>query len=119
MTPLNHACMMPRSASGDELRAILVNNSHARIPVYEGRRSNVVGILVVLDYLCKGESARVANVTIPPVRLDANLSLNDAFKRLQDAGRTMGIVVDRQKQAVGMVTMSDLLQSLFGSIPNP
>ena len=117
MTPLNRVCMMPRNASADEMRAILLNNSHARIPVYDGQRGNVAGILVVIDYLCKGEPARVEDVMIPPIQLDANLPLNDAFKRLQDAGRTMGIVVDRHKQAVGMVTMSGLLQSIFGSIP--
>jgi len=117
MTPLNRVRMMPRDGSVEEARAILLNNTHARLPICDGRRDNVVGVLLVVDYLCRGGSARADDAMMAPIRLDTNLPLNDAFKKLQDAGQTMGIVVDRQHRAVGIVTMSGLLQSIFGSFP--
>lgn len=116
MIPLNGVHMIPRDASGDEPRAILANEDHARIPIYDRRRSRVVGILLTLDYLCGGEEGNIEDMMMAPTNLDAETSLNDAFKVLQRAGQTMGIVVDGQGNAVGMVTMGDLLQGIFGSL---
>ena len=117
MTPLNRVRMMPREAPAQEVCVLLRNNTHSRIPVYEERRDHVVGVLVVVEYLCREGSARVAEAMMPPILLDATLTLNDAFAKLQDAGQTMGIVVNRQRKAVGVVTMGGLLQSIFGSLP--
>jgi len=116
MIPLARVRMVPLNASRNDVRHFISQYDHARLPVYEGDRSNVVGILLVLDYLCNGGDEDLATLTRTPVRLDTGLPLNDAFRRLQDAGQTVGVVVDARGRAVGMVTLGDLLQEIFGSL---
>ena len=48
--------------------------------------------------------------------LEANLPLDDAVQVLQREGRTMGVVVDEQSRAVGIVAMADLLQEIFSKL---
>ena len=116
MIPLARVRMVPHNAAAEEVRRLIAQHDHARLPVYEGGRSNVVGILLVLDYLCNGHGGDIREIVRPPTLLEANLPLDDAFRRLQQAGQTMGVVVDARNRAIGIVTMGDLLQEIFGTL---
>ena len=98
------------------IRSVIPRHNHARLPVYDGKRSRVIGILLTLDYLCNGRKRSLGELLRTPSFLHANLPLDEAFQQLQRAGQTMGIVVDTRGRAVGMVTTGDLLQEIFRSL---
>ncbi len=81
--------------------------------MYEGATEDVVGVLRVMDYLCRAETRPVGEYARPAMFLDAGLNVDDAFRRLQEAGQTMAIVRDAGGRAVGMVTVDDLLQDIL------
>jgi len=115
MIPLARVRMISADASGAEALEQIAKHNQARLPVYEGARGNVIGILLVLDYLCNGQED-VRKLIRPATFLHANLPLDDAFRTLQRAGQTMGMVVDARGRAVGIVTMGDLLQEILGTM---
>ena len=116
MMPLSHVRMISVEDTPNAARGIISHYRHARIPVYEGVRRNVVGILIVLDFLCNDSDKPVTELMVEPVKLVSELPLDTAFRTLQEAGSNMGIIVDARGRAVGMVTMAGLLQEIFGSM---
>lgn len=116
MIPLAEARMLPGEASGAEAVAMIGRHDHPRLPVHEGKRENVAGVLLVLDYLSAGATGEVREHMRPAMRLGEDLALDRAFRRLQEAGQTMGIVANEKGEAVGIVTTGDLLQEMFASL---
>lgn len=114
--PVSRVRMISSDASGEEARRIIAEHGHARLVVYEGRRENVVGVLLALDYLSAGGHGPIRDFVRTPALVGVGERLDDAFRRMQGAGQTLGIVVDSQKRAVGIVTMGDLLQEIFAAL---
>ena len=94
----------------------MAENDHELYPVYEGGRESVVGIVQVLDFVCEGSDAPLGNFVTEPVFLRSDLTMDDAFRQLQEVDQTMGIVVDTRGRALGIVTVDDLLRELFSSL---
>jgi CBS domain containing-hemolysin-like protein len=113
MIPLENMDMIPVEAAGAAALDAIRAHNHARLPVYEGRRERVVGLLHTLDYLAQSSEGRVRDymIEIGDVRDDA--PLDEAFRQMQSAGQTMVAVRDAGGRARGFVTMGGLLQDIF------
>lgn len=116
MVPLERAAMLSLDVPRDEAIRAMAAQDHEFFPVYEGTRENVIGIVQVLDFVCEGSQAPLGNFVTEPVFLKSDLTMDDAFRRLQQAKHTMGIVVDARGNALGIVTVDDLLRELFSSL---
>jgi putative hemolysin len=116
MTPISHVQMLPANADPQQARREIARFTHARLPVYEADRSNVVGSLRVLDYLCGDEGGDIRKLLRPPLFLDAETGVDEAFRRLQESGQSMAVVAGAHDRAVGVVTMDDLLQGVFSTL---
>ena len=108
--------MIPRGASCKEINDLIAKHDHARLPVFEGARDQIVGVLRALDYLCSESQGDATRNMLEPTFLKANLPLDDAVQVLQREGRMLGVVVDDHRRAVGIVTMGDLLQEIFSKL---
>jgi putative hemolysin len=116
MTPLSHVQMLPVDADPQQARKEIARFTHARLPVFEGDRSNVVGSLRVLDYLCGDEGGDIRKLLHPPLFLKAETGMDEAFRRLQVTAQSMAVVAGAQGRAVGVITMDDLLQGVFSTL---
>ncbi|NOZ21802.1 MAG: DUF21 domain-containing protein, partial [Planctomycetes bacterium] len=109
MIPLNEVTLVPKTITDDEFRELEAKRRHTRIPVYEGRREQIVGVVNSLDFFCAGDGKTVADLLRPPLTIPADLAIDDALRFLQRARFPMGIVVNENKEAVGIVTIKDLV----------
>jgi len=113
---LNQVRMLAADATGESALRDIERFQHARLPVYDGEQTNIIGILRAIDYLCEGSGGPIRPFVMPPTFLDAETNVDDAFRRLQESGQTMALVRDSRQRAIGMVTMDDLLQSILRRI---
>jgi len=113
MRPLDRVHTLPADTAGPDAARLIEKYDHTRLPVHEGDPANVVGILRAIDYLCDGQGGPIRDFVRPPMFLDLGINLDEAFRRLQEAGQTMAVVRDPSGRAVGMVTVDDLLQSIL------
>ncbi len=111
MIPLADVHMIPLDATPVAARKVMAQYDHERFPVYDGSRENVVGIVRALDYLCEGGD--LAAFVRKPVYIPAARSIDEAFRRLQQGGQLIGIVVDSHNRAVGVITVDDLLREVM------
>jgi len=117
MTPLAELVMVERSAPYDELLARLRDHHYWGVPVYEGDRSNVVGVVTVLDVAGTEEvPAGAADAMREVMRLPAHVSVDEALRELREARQRFAAVVDEGDRAVGVVTVRDLVEEVVGEI---
>jgi CBS domain containing-hemolysin-like protein len=116
MTNLSRVQMLAVDADPQQARRDIARFTHARLPVYEGDRSNVVGSLRVLDYLCGDEGGDIRKLLRPPLFLRAETGMDEAFRRLQKGAQRMAVVVGSHGRAVGVITIDDLLHGFFSTL---
>lgn len=108
-TPVRQAMMVARE------------RNLSRLPVWEmrdGRRS-IAGLLDVGPLLYRDnldlESPAATHMT-PAVFVHEGIRLEVALRLMQRAGQRMAIVLSRERQEVGIVTVKDILQVMFGQM---
>lgn len=89
---------------------------HSRLPVYEERIDNIVGILYFPDvFKCRDTDAeKVSRYMRPALFVPEIQQLETLTKEMKDAD--MAIVVDEYGGAVGVVTREDVLEEIVGDI---
>ncbi len=92
----------------------------SRIPVYKGKKDEVVGILFAKD-LVGVSTGRLKGRTLkdllrPPMYVPKTTKCDRLFREFQRTRTHLALVVDEYGRLVGLVTMEDLLVALFGPI---
>lgn len=111
---------LPITATLPEVKRVLEESGHSRIPVYEGTLDHIVGVLYARDLL--------KHLGLPPEQFDIRSAMRPAFyvpeaKPLKDLLQDfrqqkvhMAIVLDEYGGTAGLVTIEDVLEELVGDI---
>lgn len=120
MTPRVEMACISKKSNLNQLRQLVVEKKHARIPVYQGRIDNIEGIVNVKDLLeyCRFE---VENDSISPLIRPAffipeSMKVSELLKEFQKRKQKLAIVVDEHGGVSGLVTMEDLMEEIVGEI---
>jgi putative hemolysin len=119
MIPRQQVVMIPRHASPDAVRTILLENTHTRMPVYEEEVDNVVGYVSVKDLLSVAWEQRLIvleDVMRPAFFVPESQRAVDLLRDMRTRHTPFAIIVDEQGGMSGIVTMEDLLEELVGEI---
>lgn len=120
MMPLADVFMVPVGLPREELLAQARKYRRSRIPVYEGARQNVVGILYLRDLLRGTLEGRTeegwADLIRPPFVIPTAKKLPLLLREFQRLKVHLALVVNEFGEPVGIVTLEDLLEELFGEI---
>lgn len=96
----------------------------SRIPVYENRSDNIIGVLLVKDLLKapgpKSENDQILRrLLLQPRFVPSSKNAEDTLKEFIGSKNHMSFVVDEHGTLVGLVTLDDLLAELVGEIDSP
>jgi CBS domain containing-hemolysin-like protein len=120
MTPRTKIVACDEKASLGELREIMVQNCHSRIPVYRDDPDHVVGFAYIrhlLAHYSKGrESDSIKSIVYPAFFVPETKRVSALLKELQERGDHAAIVIDEFGGVSGLVTMEDLLEEIVGEI---
>jgi CBS domain containing-hemolysin-like protein len=119
MVPLSEVTAIPKETTVTEAVRELADKQHSRMPVYDGRVDNIIGILHVFDLLSVGaheREAAIQDLTRPVPYVPETIMAVDLLVELQGSGTPMAVVVDEYGGAVGIVTIEDLLEEVVGEI---
>ncbi|GEL73467.1 hemolysin family protein [Myxococcus virescens] len=108
-----------RHSSPEEIRRVLLEGGHSRMPVYEGTLDNIVGYVIAKDLLgvaWEGNLIILEDVMRPPFFVVETMRAMDALKELQRRRMQLAVVVDERGGVVGLVTVEDLVEELVGDI---
>lgn len=120
MTPRPDIVSLPLSAPYDRVLSTLRANGYSRLPVYQGRHDEIVGILLSKDLLrFKGgpnpTPRQIRDLLQPPLFVPKTKNADDLLRELKLKHLHMAIVVDEHGTVAGLVTLDDLLVELVGA----
>jgi putative hemolysin len=114
MVPLNRITMISASADRKEFLRLARRTDHARLPVFERRRTQVIGLVKVDELLRDDEWETVGERVEPVPSISPHRTVAVAIRSLQESRRGLAIVTDHGGRLLGIVTLTDLLEQLVG-----
>ena len=102
-----------------EVLKCVVENAYSRIPVYEGSRDNIKGILYIKDllpHLVKGDNFRWQTLVRAAYFVPETKMIDDLLRDFQTNKIHIAIVVDEFGGTSGIVTMEDIIEEIVGEI---
>jgi len=102
----------------DDVRRIVAETGHSRLPVYDGDIDHVIGIMHVKDLLRQpeGEAVPLRKLARKALFVPETKMIDDLLREFRQARIHMAIVVDEYGGTAGMVTLEDLLEEIVGEI---
>ncbi len=116
LTPLDEVVMVPAEASAEALRELLAAHRYSRVPVFEERRDNIVGVVNVMDLATAEPGAGPREAARDVLRVPRDASVAEALTMLRRAKQQFAVVTGEQGAAVGVVTVKDLVEEIVGEL---
>ncbi len=119
MVPRPHVVALPRGASREQLRTVLLEQTHSRLPVYEGSLDHVVGYITVKDVLSVAWEERLfvlEDLLRIPWAVPGAMKAVDLLTEMQRRHLPFAIVQDERGATAGVVAIEDVLEELVGSM---
>lgn len=116
MLPFVNVDAIEKEATVQEAIDLFETLRHSRLPVYEERIDNIVGILHFQEvFKCRDpDTEKVARYMRPALFVPEIQQLETLTREMHEA--EMAIVVDEYGGAVGVVTKEDVLEEIVGEI---
>ncbi len=93
---------------------------YSRVPIYERSQDRIRGILYAKDLVVESASLsgprRLKELLHEPLFVPRNVPLERLFRIFKQRKTHMALVVNEYGKLIGLVTMEDLLEELFGEI---
>jgi putative hemolysin len=121
MTPRQKVVGVDIDADTDEAKKIVSLSKHSRICVFD-KKGNVAGILYAKDLFIRqiimkqSTIVRVETVMREPYVVPETKNIDNLLGEFRKNGIHMSVVVDEFGSFAGIVTLEDILESLFGEI---
>ena len=119
MIPMDEVISVSSAMPIKQLAEKIETLPYSRIPIYEGSKDKIVGILSVNTFLTNyvsGQKIYLRRMLMKPYVFDAEMELSDLLHKMRLNKLHMVFVTDEKQKKVGMITMEDLLEELVGDI---
>ena len=118
MVNTRHMDLLDIEADYDELLHLVIDTAHSRFPVFEGKRENVIGILMAKDLLKLQRSPDLNLRTLlrPAVFVPESKGLNELLRDFRSNRNHLAIVIDEFGNTAGLITIEDVLEEIVGEI---
>jgi putative hemolysin len=118
MTPRPDVFAVDIHSSKEELETLLSKVSHSKIPVYEGELDYIVGYFQMKDFLLFPEKS--LSEILHPVHIVPEMKpIDKLLEEMQNKKIKMAVLLDEYANTQGIITMRDVLETLFGHLSSP
>jgi magnesium and cobalt exporter, CNNM family len=119
--PLAEATTIPGEATVADALKLFRETGLTRLLVWQQREGarRIAGLVGVEGLMFNAQldpARKVSEVITPASFMDENLRLDVALERLQRGGQRLAVVLGRDGQEVGIVSLSDILKTIFGEV---
>ena len=117
MVPRVDIVAVPSDISYEQLVNVIDEEGHSRLPVYDERMDNILGIVYVKDLVkTEKEDFDLKKMLREVFFIPETKKINSLLKDFQSKHTHMSFVVDEYGDLVGLVTIEDVLEEIVGEI---
>ena len=121
MKPLEQAVTTTAQTPVRAALALGCQRKLTRLPVWDDREGErrIIGLLALnpLLYQAVLDLDKPVNEHVKPALfLDEDMRLEVALRRLQRSGQRLAIVLSRERREIGLLSLQDVLQVIFGEV---
>ena len=120
MTPRVDMVAIDITNTTDEILEKFFDSQYSRVPVYEGDKDSIIGVLQEKDFLAAvikdKDSVVIEDLIQAPLYVTKTMKVDDLIYGMQEAKKHFAIVSDEYGGTSGIVTMEDALEELVGEI---
>lgn len=120
MTPRPMVKFLDGNQALVDIKEEIFFQSHSRLPVFDGTRDNIIGIVrlqELLSALAKGEENRLVREYVRPAFFVPESRLADDLLRDFQQKRThLAVVIDEHGGVIGVAGLEDIMEELVGEI---
>jgi putative hemolysin len=114
MQPLNKVHLIPAICTIAEMRSLLQSSYTPYLPIYHRTRQNIIAIAYPRDLLRLQENKKVRDHARPPWFILESNSILQILKQFRRNNETVAVVLDGSGLAVGILTLDEVIDELFG-----
>jgi CBS domain containing-hemolysin-like protein len=123
MTPRPDMIMIEVSSKLEDAIKVAVEKGHSRIPVYEGTRDRIIGVLYARDLLklygdgkTPKDDVSLRSILRKPLYVPVTKQIGELLKEFRTRKVHIAIVLDEYGGTAGMVTIEDVIEEIIGEI---
>lgn len=122
ITPRTSMSCLPESASYQEAMELAVETGYSRIPIYRDNLDQITGIVLLKDLMAAINTAsnpttlKVSAIMRKPFFAPESKTIMRLFVDLKRTKNHIAIIIDEYGGTLGLVTMEDILEEIFGEI---
>jgi putative hemolysin len=125
MVPRTEMVAVEVQSSAREIRTLVSEGGHSRVPVYEETVDNIVGVLHIKDLFATllslpsdgaEHSLNLRGSVRPTFYVPEVMKISELLREFQRRKTHMAIVVDEYGGTAGVVTLEDVIEEIVGEI---
>lgn len=116
MEPIGQTRAIAQNATVAQMRKILKTTPSVFFPVFQRTPHNVVGIAIPRDFIMLEDDERVGAHSRSPWFILQTANLVEILHQFRSNNQTVAVVLDKPGRAVGIITLDDVLEEIFGKI---
>lgn len=117
MIPLVKVDALERRCTLRDVKRLIAEKSHSRIPIFSDRVDNITGILNSFYVLGERDLDRsVEQYARPPFYVPESKLVNELMDEMKGGRAGMAVVVDEYGGSVGIITLEDIIEEVVGEI---
>ena len=118
MIPRIDMAMVSEDANYDEVLALFKECMYTRIPVYQGEKENIIGLINIKDFILVDQKERfkISDIMRQAYYTYEFKKTADLLIEMREKRVNVSFVLNEYGAAVGMITLEDLLEEIVGEI---
>ncbi len=119
MIPLKEAVMIEAHDTPEKIMQVIENTTYSRIPVYQEKRENIIGILYTKDFLrsyCQNKNVAITTLLNEVLFVPELQNIRHLVQSFQKNRTHAAFVVNEIGGIEGFVTLEDALEEIVGEI---
>lgn len=119
MVPDTDIVMVPSTATSKDTLALFADKPFTRLPVYEEKTDNIVGMVHLKDILMllsRGEEKSLKDIMRPILFIPESIKVNQLLREFRAQHMHLAMVINEHGSITGLITLEDVLEEIVGEL---
>lgn len=122
MVQLPDVAALSSSNSHEENKAVIESEPHSRYPFIGDSFDEPKGIIYMTELAQKmftEDEFNLEEIAAEPMKVSADTSIDETIDMFQEENQELAFVVDEENSVIGIITITDVLESIVGELTDP